>query len=151
MKKGIIEKAKPLENSELTDLVKKSKAYWGYTLSQMKEWDNELTITHEYISSNEVYKLSIDNRIIGCYSYLILNNSIDLDFFFISPNYIGKGFGKLLMHDFLNRVEKGNFKSVIVKSDPNAEKFYEAFGFKTISRLKSSIENRFLPFMQKDI
>lgn len=100
MKKGIIEKAEPLEHSKLTDLVKKSKTYWGYTPSQMQEWNDELTITHEYISSNEVYKLYIDNNIIGCYSYLKLNNNIELDFFFILPNYIGKGFGKLLMHDF---------------------------------------------------
>lgn len=54
MKKEIIEKAETLEHRKLTELVKKSKAYWSYSSSQMQEWNDELTITHEYISLNEV-------------------------------------------------------------------------------------------------
>jgi len=152
MKKVVIENAKVIDHKKLTDLVKKSKAHWGYTLSQMKEWDNELTINHDYINSNEVFKLSLDNHIIGCYSYLKINhNTVKLDFFFILPNYIGKGFGKLLMHHFFKKIENDTIKKIMVESDPNAENFYANYGFKTIDKLKSSIENRFLPLMQKDI
>ena len=152
MEKAVIKKAEKADHKELTKLVKKSKAYWGYTPSQLEEWDNELTITPNYISSNAVFKYMIDECLIGCYSYLKLDNHIiELDYFFISSIYIGKGCGKLLMLDFLERIKKEKIKKIIVNSDPNAERFYSLFGFKTVKKIESSIKGRFLPKMEKYI
>lgn len=148
-----IEKARKKDARILTDLTIRSKSYWDYSAEQIMSWKAELTITTAYIDKNEVYKLSNKhNIIIGYYSYIFLNAAvIKLDNLFIDPTYIGNGFGTLLMNDFLKRIKSLQFEKVTLDADPNAEKFYHKFGFKTVGKLKSTMENRFLPIMEMKI
>ena len=145
-----IEKARKKDARILTDLTIRSKSYWDYSAEQIMSWKDDLTITTAYIDKNEVYKLTNKhNIIIGYYSYIILNNAvIKLDNLFIDPPYIGLDYGTLLMNDFLKRIKSLKFEKVTLDADPNAEKFYHKFGFKTVGKLKSTVENRFLPIME---
>ena len=145
-----IEKARKKDARILTDLTIRSKSYWDYSAEQIMSWKDDLTITTAYIDKNEVYKLSNKhNIIIGYYSYIFLNNAvIKLDNLFIDPPYIGHDYGTLLMNDFLKRIKSLKFEKVTLDADPNAEKFYHKFGFKTVGKLKSTVENRFLPIME---
>ena len=71
----------------------------------MEKWSGLLTITEEYIKTNEVYQLLINDVTIAFYSYLILNeDSAKLDNLFVLPSDIGKGYGRLLMNEFLNKI-----------------------------------------------
>lgn len=118
-------RAKPDDHQVLTDITKKSKAYWGYSAEEMEKWSGLLTITEEYIETNEVYHLSINDVTIAFYSYLILNeDSAKLDNLFVLPSEIGKGYGKLLMNDFLNKIRETTIKNLTLDADPNAQKFY---------------------------
>ena len=93
----------------LTEVTKKSKSYWGFSQEQLNAWSHLLTITPDYIETKNVYKLVLDNNIIGYYAYF--NDAKDkcrLDNLFILPEYIGKGYGRILMNDFLERIN-GNF------------------------------------------
>lgn len=133
----------------LTDITKKSKAYWGYSDEQMRKWSDLLTITEEYIQNNEVYKLIINQSIVAYYSYFeIEKDSVRLDNLFVSPENIGKGYGKLLMNDFILKIKKSEAKRIILDADPNAQKFYESFGFVKIGEIETSIKDRFLPIME---
>jgi len=133
----------------LTDITKKSKAYWGYSDEQMRKWSDLLTITEEYIQNNEVYKLIINQSIVAYYSYFeIEKNSVRLDNLFVSPENIGKGYGKLLMNDFILKIKKSEAQRIILDADPNARKFYESFGFVKIGEIGTSIKDRFLPIME---
>ena len=145
-----IEKARKKDARILTDLTIRSKSYWDYSAEQIMSWKDDLTITTAYIDKNEVYKLSNKhNIIIGYYSYIFLNDAvIKLDNLFIDPPYIGHDYGTLLMNDFLKRIKSLKFEKVTLDADPNAEKFYHKFGFKTVGKLKSTVENRFLPIME---
>ena len=145
-----IEKARKKDARILTDLTIRSKSYWDYSAEQIMSWKDDLTITTAYIDKNEVYKLTNKhNIIIGYYSYIFLNNAvIKLDNLFIDPPYIGHDYGTLLMNDFLKRIKSLKFEKVTLDADPNAEKFYHKFGFKTVGKLKSTVENRFLPIME---
>lgn len=42
-------------------------------------------------------------------------------------------------------------KRVILDADPNALNFYKRHGLSEVGKLKSSIKNRFLPKMAKDL
>ncbi|HFA49649.1 MAG TPA: N-acetyltransferase [Bacteroidetes bacterium] len=96
-----IEKAEINDHHELTKLTLRSKAHWGYPAEQIKKWEKELTITPKYIAENKVFKLCIQGYIIGYYSYFKTEkNPVKLDNLFIAPEYIGMGFGKILMADF---------------------------------------------------
>ncbi|GEC79619.1 GNAT family N-acetyltransferase [Flavobacterium aquatile] len=145
-----IEKANSDDHKILTEITKKSKAFWGYSEEQMAQWEDVLTITKEYIQTNFAYKLIKENQVIGYYSYFNTETYIvKLDNLFLLPEHIGKGFGNYLMDDFLNRIkENRDIKIVTLDADPNAEKFYQKFGFTTIGQLETSIKNRFLPIME---
>jgi N-acetylglutamate synthase-like GNAT family acetyltransferase len=145
-----IEKANTDDHEILTKITKKSKVFWGYSEEQMAQWNDTLTITKEYIKTNFAFKLIKENQVIGYYSYFNTEKTIiKLDNLFILPEYIGKGFGNYLMDDFLIRIkENRDIKKIILDADPNAEKFYQKFGFETIGQLETSIKNRFLPVME---
>ena len=89
---------------------------------------------------------------IGFYAYQPENETdIKLNYLFVEPKFIGKGYGKILMREFLKRIENSEFKRVILDADPHAEKFYSGIGFRVIGQLKSSIKDRFLPIMELEI
>jgi GNAT superfamily N-acetyltransferase len=145
----ILEKANIEDAEDLSVLCFASKAYWGYSQEQMNSWRDELTISAEYILKNQVYKLRIDNQLIAFYSYYSLpEKSVFMDNLFIDPTFIGKGYGRIMMDDFLIRImDSGNIR-VLLHADPNAELFYLKFGFKSIGKEVTSIENRYLPVME---
>lgn len=144
-----IEKTIRTDAKGLTELTIRSKSHWNYGKRQIEAWREELTITEKYIDENQMYKLLVDNLLIGFYAYQAENETdIKLNYLFVEPKYIGKGYGQLLMTDFLQRIENSEFERVILDADPNAEKFYSKFGFRIIGKLKSAIENRFLPIME---
>jgi GNAT superfamily N-acetyltransferase len=144
-----IERATPNDSGILTDLTKKSKAYWGYSNEQIELWSESLTITKSYIETKDVFKLVLDNKIIGYYSFFTVDeDTLKLDNFFILPEYIGKGYGRELMNDFFDQVKKRNIKKIMVDSEPYAEKFYLKFGFIKIGQMETSIKDRYLPIME---
>ncbi|PBJ11067.1 GNAT family N-acetyltransferase [Flavobacterium sp. ACN6] len=145
----IIEKAKITDNEILTVITKKSKAYWRYSAEQMLKWDKNLTISQDYIAEHNVFKLIDNDLIIGYYSYIFENeNIVELDNLFILPEYIGRGLGKYLLLDFLNRMKEEKIEKVRLNSEPNAENFYFKMGFVKIGEFETSIKNRFMPIME---
>ena len=148
----IIEKATIQDNGILTEITKQSKAYWGYSAEQILLWSDLLTITPNYIEDNSVFKLVTDEKIIGYYAYFNVNDTIvKLDNLFLLPEFIGKGFGKLLMRHFLTRVKQSPVNNIILDAEPNTEAFYKKFGFVTTGKLETTIKNRFLPVMELKI
>lgn len=139
------------DHHSLTQLTIQSKAHWGYSNELMNEWTPLLTVSKDYIRQNEVFKLVDDSKIIGYYSYSIEGSgTINLDNLFVAPSFIGKGFGKHLMLDFMERITPLSPVKVQLESDPNSEPFYTSFGFETIKKTESSIKNRFIPTMIKN-
>jgi N-acetylglutamate synthase-like GNAT family acetyltransferase len=144
-----IEKANINDNEILTELTKKSKAYWGYSNEQIEIWSELLTITKTYIETNHVFKLVLDNKIVGYYSFIITKEeTVQLDNLFILPNYMGKGYGRELMNSLLSQLKLTNTKKVILESEPNTEKFYSKFGFTKVGEVETSIHGRYLPIME---
>ena len=148
----IIKKSTSELHVELTEISFVSKKYWNYSDEWMEIWKDDLTITENFITNNYVYHLENDvNEIVGFYAFVKFDNYIELDSLFVSPEYIGKGFGNLLMTDFLSKVREIDFNYKKLKAEPFAEIFYKKYGFETIElQLSSKIENRYLPIMIKN-
>ncbi|TPG38731.1 GNAT family N-acetyltransferase [Flavobacterium pectinovorum] len=144
-----IEKAKPNDDQILTEITKKSKAYWGYSKEQIENWSQFLTVSKEYIETKSVYNLIVEDQIIGYYSFFHESeNTIKLDNLFVLPDFIGKGFGKVLMNDFLIRLKDQSVHKVILNSEPNAEEFYSKLGFVKVGQIETSIKDRYMPIME---
>ncbi|MFP9098347.1 GNAT family N-acetyltransferase [Flavobacterium sp. RHBU_24] len=143
-----IEKAQKEDSAIFTDITYKGKAFWGYSVEQLEQWKNELTISPEYIEKHETYKLLIGEKIIGYYSFWKVDDkTIKLDDIFLLPEYIGKGYGRILMLDCIDKSKLLFVKRIILDAEPNAEGFYKRFGFETYNSLESSIKGRLLPQM----
>lgn len=147
-----IEKASINDCEILTQITKKSKAHWGYSNEQIEIWSPYLTVSKEYIKTNSVYNLQIEDRIVGYYSFFHESeNIIKLDNLFVLPEFIGKGLGKILMSDFLMRLKNQGIQKVVLNSEPNAEDFYAKFGFVKVGQIETSIKDRYLPIMELKI
>lgn len=147
-----IKQASIHDSEDLTEITKKSKAYWGYSDEQIALWSEVLTITKEYMETSSIYKLVVDAKIIGYYSFIYENkHTVKLDNLFVLPDFIGKGFGKILLDDFLLHINDKGIKKVILQSDPNAEMFYKRFGFIKTGQIETSIKDRYLPVMELNI
>lgn len=118
----------------------------------MEQWKDELTVTSDDADKKEIYKLVADTILIGYYSYSELKqNTTKLHNMFVEPQFIRQGYGKVLIADFLHRMKREMYSKVTLDADPNAEAFYKKMGFKTVGKLDSTIEGRFLPIMEMDI
>lgn len=147
----LITPAIPEDHFALTKLTKASKAHWGFEPDVLEKWSDELTISSAYIKESFVFKLMLQDHLIGYYSYFEESpTTVKLDNLFIHPDFIRKGFGSILMDDFLKRVST-KYSKIILDAEPNAETFYANYGFKTIGQLPSKIEGRFLPIMIKKL
>lgn len=145
-------RAQPSNHVALTQLTIQSKAHWGYSAAQMKEWQEELTITAEQIAIGNVYQLTLDEQIAGYYSYRALTDeTVELSNLFASPPHIRKGVGRTLLHDFLERATSLGFRAVTLNADPNAEGFYARYGFAVVGQHPSSIPGRLLPVMERSL
>ncbi len=147
-----IKKAQKTDAQRITELTFRSKNYWGYGASQIEAWRDDLTMTPGEIEEQHVYILISINELIGFYAFEAESDTVvKLHSLFIEPKYIRKGYGKLLMKDFLKRALFLNFEKVILDSDPNAVEFYRSMGFKTIGKFETQVKDRFLSVMEINV
>ncbi len=134
--------------SLLTIIAIASKNHWNYTQNQMVSWIPELIVSEDSIKNNVVYKLLEGNETVGFYMLKKSNEKfVDLEFLFLLPIWIGKGYGKLLLQHAIEKTKTLGALNIKVVSDPNAEGFYANFGFKKIANKKTNVPDRFLPTM----
>lgn len=136
----------------LTQIALKSKAFWGYSEAQIENWREELTVSEQMIQEMNVFKFVSNQKPVGFY---ILNQpkeeTIELEFLFVLPNSIGKGIGNQLLQHSFEKAKILGAKTMQLLADPNAAPFYKSKGFIIIDEIQSSIFNRFLPLMKKDL
>lgn len=136
----------------LTEIALKSKSYWGYSDEMLNSWIDDLTVSKKVIEEMNVYKFISNTKIIGFY---ILNQpkgkTIELEFLFVIPSFIGKGIGSQLLNDAFKKAKNLNCNQVTLIADPHAVSFYESKGFIIIDEKESAIPGRFLPLLQKDL
>lgn len=136
----------PYENETalLTDLILRSKGYWGYTPDFLKSVEKELTVTQDYFKNAISFVLQYRDEVVGIVGLSIKKD--ELEFLFVEPTYIGKGFGRLLWEKILSEIQTKGIKSFKILSDPGAETFYLKMGAKRIGMAKSSV--RMLPLLE---
>ncbi|MEO0469244.1 MAG: GNAT family N-acetyltransferase, partial [Bacteroidota bacterium] len=125
---------------------------WGYSPEQILSWDEDLTITGEYIAQHQVWKWLEGEKLVAYSSWWKeADGSTYLDNLFLHPEQIGKGLGKIVLLDALAKMAADNCHTVRLDADPHAEAFYRHQGFAVIGQLPSSIPGRFLPIMEKGL
>jgi len=146
-----IYKAQARDHRTLSDITFRSKAHWGYSDEQMEAWRDELTIDQAYIKQNIVYVLIYQQQTVGYYSFFEKEaDFLHLDNLFVLPQFMGKGFGKLLMKHAFETAQKLSAKRIRLEADPNVVSFYQKLGFVVVEQKPSSVPGRLLPVMIKE-
>ncbi len=113
----------------LNDIMARSKAYWGYDAAFMKKFMESFCVRADYIHQQNTFIFSLGLEDVGWYSFSQNSeHQLELDNFFLHPDYIGKGIGKTMWNDCVSTAKSYNAPFFVVWSDPNAEGFYFKMG-----------------------
>ncbi len=92
MLKLTYKKANPEDSKFLSEVAQKAKQNWGYPDDWMQLWQEDLTLTPNYIEENLVFKIYDQDRFIGFYA--IVDAEIpELDHLWLVPESQRKGYG----------------------------------------------------------
>lgn len=158
----MIRSAKKEDAEILTKISYKSKGYWNYPQEYFEIWNNELTISPDYIERNEVFVFELGGTVVGYYSLVELPEDIEfsgiilekgfwLEHMFIEPENIGNGIGTKMFDHLRKRCLSKGINKLGILADPHSRWFYEKMGciFKRV--YSSTIKNRTTPYRQLEI
>jgi GNAT superfamily N-acetyltransferase len=141
--------AQPDEAETITEVMRRSKAYWGYDAKFMETFRQTMVIRAEQIRAHIVYVAQDQTgRVIGFYQLQQRESEMHLLDLFIEPEFIGRGIGKVLFRHAVEQSRVMGFCGFTLDSDPNAEPFYLRMGAIRIGERESAIPGRFIPKMK---
>ena len=137
---------KPYEYEVLTDIAIKSEAYWGNDSDYMEKFKRVYKVTEEFISNNPTFVIQEDDSIVGFYSVLIDDSEVSLEYFFIEPQSIGRGYGKLIWNHLINTCRDLSIKEFVIVTSPQAKEFYIKMGAIPFGEVESLLKKgRIIP------
>ena len=147
-----IRRASAEEAGALTSIAHEAKRHWGYPEHWIKHWENDLTISPDFISANQVYVAESEGNLVGFYALTMRERKAELDHMWVAPTHIGTGVGKELFLHAMQRAASENVSEVEILADPNAEGFYRKMGAHRIGESTSELEGqpRTLPLLTID-
>jgi len=145
-----IRRAIPDESDALSALAHAAKRHWNYPDEWIAHWHDNLTITRDFIRSNEVFVAVMDGEIGGCCALVLSEALAELEHMWIDPKQMGKGIGRALFEHVEARAKEAGAPMLELSADPHAEKFYERMGAKRVGDVPADMfgQTRVLPRMR---
>ena len=137
-----IRKASPEDAASLTQIAHEAKRHWGYPEHWIKHWQDDLTISGDFIAANQVFLAEIDSQILGFYALKIRHQKAELDHLWVAPEHFGSGVGKQLFIHAMQSAMRRNVSEIEILSDPNAEGFYQKMGAHRVGETVSEIDGK---------
>jgi GNAT superfamily N-acetyltransferase len=136
----------------LTGIAHDAKRHWGYPEHWIQHWQNDLTISSEFINDNQVYVAEREGEMVGFYALVVAKGKAELEHMWVAPKHIGTGVGKELFIHAMQTAAGDNISTIEISADPNAEGFYERMGARRVGGVTSEIEGqtRVLPRLTVD-
>jgi N-acetylglutamate synthase-like GNAT family acetyltransferase len=138
----MIRRATTDDVATLTNIAHDAKRYWGYPEHWIEHWREELTISNDFVSKNEVYVSASDDEVRGFYALVVRNDKAELEHLWVAPQHIGTGVGKELFLHAMQLAGARDLSEVQISSDPNAEGFYQKMGAHRIGEVRADMDNK---------
>lgn len=138
----IIREAARKDAATLTSIAHDAKRYWGYPEHWLSHWQDDLTISPDFITANTVYVAEAEGQALGFYALILREGKAELDHLWVLPAHMGTGVGKQLFLHAMQHAAKANLNAVEILSDPNAEGFYQKQGAHRIGEEISEIDGQ---------
>ena len=135
-----IVRADPASAPALSALARAAKAHWGYPMSWLEQWRDQLTITPEFISAEETYAAEVEGRIVGFHALLATEQSMRLEHLWVLPQWMGQGIGRRLFEHAAARAAARGATCLTIESDPHAEAFYLRMGAMRVASIPSALD-----------
>jgi GNAT superfamily N-acetyltransferase len=144
-----IKKAGIEMHGTLTEIAHAAKRHWGYPELWMQLWREALTITPDYIVSNEVYVAHVGDRIVGFYALTGSGARLTLDHLWLSPSEIGTGIGRSLFDHAMVTAKQLGAAEIEIEAEPNAVGFYSHMGARRVGENQYELDGqpRILPLL----
>ena len=148
-----IRRARPEEAEALTEIAHAAKRHWNYPESWIQQWQPDLTITREFIATNEVFAATINGELAGCCALVLTDSLAEIEHMWIRPEQMGSGVGRALFEHARARAVERGANVIELSADPYAEGFYERMGAKRIGEIPADMDGqpRVLPRMRIDL
>jgi N-acetylglutamate synthase-like GNAT family acetyltransferase len=137
-----IRRASAEDSDKLTRIAHDAKRYWGYPEHWIKHWQDDLTITADFIANNQVYVADREGDLLGFYALIIRRDKAELDHMWVAPEHAGTGVGKKLFIHAMQNAAHRSVSEIEILSDPNAEGFYQKMGAHRIGETVSEIDGQ---------
>jgi N-acetylglutamate synthase-like GNAT family acetyltransferase len=138
----MIRRATTDDVATLTNIAHDAKRYWGYPEHWIEHWREELTISNDFVSKNEVYVSASDDEVRGFYALVVRNDKAELEHLWVAPQHIGTGVGKELFLHAMQLAGARDLSEVQISSDPNAEGFYRKMGAHRIGEVRADMDSK---------
>lgn len=134
-----IRRAEICEADILTNIAIRSEAYWDYDSVFIESFKSIYKVTGEFISNNPTFLMEEDKNIVGFYSILKGDKETELEYFYIEPQSIGKGYGKLLWNHMVDYCRKQHINEIALVTSPQAIGFYTKMGAVLVGEVNSLV------------
>jgi N-acetylglutamate synthase-like GNAT family acetyltransferase len=94
----------------------------------MQKFRSVYQVTEKFIGNNPTFIIQDDETIVGFWGVLIDDKEASLEYLFIEPRSIGKGYGKLLWNHTVNHCNMLGIKELIIVSGPKQKSSIQKWG-----------------------
>ncbi len=137
-----IRRAQESDAAELTRIAHEAKRHWGYPERWIELWRDDLTLSPDFIATNEVYLAEDGGETLGCYGLAAALPHWTLEHFWIRPAAMGKGLGRLLFEHARAVAADAGASVLEIDSDPNAVEFYLHMGAVRVGEVCSEVDGQ---------
>lgn len=146
-----IRRARTADAAALTRIAHAAKRHWGYSDALIELWNDELTVTAEFIEAHPVYVAAHGSVVVGFYALSHETDVFELEHMWVDPPHIGTGVGRELFAHAVATARALGGALLTIAADPNAEAFYSGLGARRAGEIASTPAGRVLPLLFFDL
>ena len=142
--------AVPEDTRELTDMIVRSKFYWGYDEKYRVQLSTILAVSRERANAGDCWVAEAETgKPAAVCQFDSSATPPHLDLLFVDPPHIRKGAGSLLLDTLIFNARSRGINRFNLDADPNAAAFYLRKGGRIIGERESRIvPGQFLPVIE---
>lgn len=144
----------PGDAERLSQIARAAKAHWGYPRAWLAAWEPVLTITPEYLERQLVYVGARGHEMVGFYALEPRGARWSLEHFWVDPPWHGRGVGRHMYGDAVDRVRAIRPGLMVIEADPYAAGFYARMGAQQKGTVPAPVEGdpgRALPVFEVEV
>lgn len=141
---GKFRSGKLKDANALTNLAAEAEAYLCHDEEFIEIYKIIYNVTQEIINENTTYILEEENEIIGFYAVVQEAYLGILEYFYIKPKYMDKGYDRTMWNHMVDICEGLGILEIEIFTSPQSKDFYIKRGAVVIKEATSEVDNRII-------